>query len=237
MFYKGINLNNILWDYQSGDRWSASSRAYDLFGSSLFDGITVSISDIDWCQAIYNDKYPNEVYLIQAVDFDDSDWMEAKRLVKDTIEVKQRASIRNEIISAKEEDQDKIRNQESLIRALESCNGQVTMACRTAKIPKSKYLFWVETDKIFRDRVVEVRDRVLDDVSFTLIQNAKDGDIHSIKYFMDANAKDRGYGNGGNKQDNLISDESVDLNRLSIEEQQQLLTLIEKAKPNIKQIG
>jgi hypothetical protein len=231
MFYKNINLNNILCDVSNGNRWSASSRAYELFSDSLCSGTTISA--LPWIDLIYQEDHPSEVYLVQSVDWNDSDWIEVKRIVKDSIEVKQKSSIREALLSVKEDTESRDKQQSALINALMKSNGQVAMACRAANLPMSQYKYWMKSDAIFRDRVIEVRERVLDEVSFALINNAKDGDIHSIKYFMDANAKDRGYGDsktGGNKINS--ENESLDLNKLSIEEQEQLLRLIDKAKPD-----
>ena len=60
--YKGINLFNIIQDYETAELWSASSRAYELFGSSLSDNQTTHpVAGIDWLFVVRHPEHPTTV--------------------------------------------------------------------------------------------------------------------------------------------------------------------------------
>lgn len=231
MFYNGINLHNIIRDCNTFEMWSASERAYELFGANLdLEQTKVNVGDFQWAEVVYNSKFHTELFLIINVDWDEADWIKVKSLKSKAIQVGKNNSLKNQLSFP---DESVVRKEEQTIflRALSTTNGMLTKASKVSKIPLSKYRQWISSDTLFKEAVSEISNSVLDDVESALINEATEGNTHAIKYFLDARATDRGYGEKGSAI--VEEQQSLDLSLLSLEEQKHLSKLLEKAQPKI----
>lgn len=246
MFYKGINVYSIILDVNTGNRWSGSKRAYELFGKNLYRGTAINVPGVDWINVIYNPKFPSEVYTVNNVDWEAEDFIEAKYIAGEVNNFTAKQSLRkslggiDESISLVDTDHDRItQDKQRFLNSLSRNKGQITKACKSASVSAKIYKDWLITDSEFAESVNFISNEIKDNIEFSLISNAEDGDINSIKYFMDSRAKDRGYGDQKDYriQKALESQETedgldeLDLSLLSYEEQCTLNELIIKAQP------
>lgn len=232
MYWKNIPLSQIIQDSRTGVFWSGNRKAYELFGSDLnYRGEDVMISGV-------LKKFP-EIRIISrngfhffmySVDWEQSDWLEAKRLSAGTVEFDSRLQIK-EAFTALTSDVRK--RQEDFISALVDSNGMLNHAKRNAGVSTDEYQKWMN-DRAFSDMIAEVRELLIDDIEGELIKSCKAGDSFSIKYFLDHRAKDRGYGKDAVEKKHEESPLNLDL--LTYDEQEQLKFLLTKAQ-QIQQIG
>ena len=236
MFYKGINLFEIILDVNSSERFSGSKRAYELFGDDLTQGFSEELPSAQWVSSIYNESSPHELYLIHNVDWSASEIIEAKRIASEINESIAASTLRKALggLSVAESARvDESKDKDRFIVALERTKGAVTKACKNSGVSRKTFNRWMEIDPDFRDAVDFVANEIKDNIEFTLISNAEDGDINSIKYFMDARAKERGYGkiDKSSVADNDTELEDLDLSLLTYDEQCTLSELLTKAQP------
>jgi len=231
MFFQGVNLTEIVYDVNTGYHWSASPRAYEIFGKNLTSYDEIS-TEIDWVSLAVNKAHPLEVFMITNVEWDQSEWIKAKNLASKQIELKEIGKKRESLINSRiieELKEDETQRKAYFLQELLRQNGMLTKACRESETPMAEYRTWMQSDQDFVQAVEEIKDSILDDVESKLISNAKSGNDFAIKYFMDARGTDRGYG----KSAGAKSEESgeLDLSLLTYEEQTTLHGLLSKAQP------
>jgi len=236
MFYKGINLSEIIYDINTGFYWSSSRRAYELFGKHLTRFTEVK-TDIDWITLATSEKYVNEVYMIINVEWSKEDWIKAKNLASREIEIvelgkKKESFIASGILS--DEQEIELKQKQKFLKWLLDSKGMLTKACRKAQIPMQQYRSWMQSDADFVQAVTEVRDTIMDSVEEKLIESAEEGYMPAISYFLDARGKDRGYGKTTGDKEQESSE--LDLSLLTYQEQEQLQILLIKAQPKSKQV-
>jgi hypothetical protein len=57
-----------------------------------------------------------------------------------------------------------------ILEALELSHGIVTIACKSADLPRSTYYNWLETDKEFKESVTEIQETAIDFVEGKLME-------------------------------------------------------------------
>jgi len=82
---------------------------------------------------------------------------------------------------------------ETLLKALESSLGVVTVACKQADIPRSTYYKWLNEDKEFAKEVKEIENIALDFGESQLHAQMKDGNTSATIFFLKTKGKKRGY--------------------------------------------
>lgn len=235
MLYDEVNINNIIHDVDTNELWSADSRAYDLFGAFLTDNqIVVAVPELPWLQVVYSEDYPSEVYFKLSVDWDKADWVKVKAMKSKAVELTQSSVVTEAVKSATvvaDQDAERTNEQTAFLRGLAKNNGMLTKASRSSKVPMSKYRLWMQTDMLFKEAVEEVGQVIIDNVESALVDEATEGDVNAIKYFLDARATERGYGKGDKVAETL--DHELDLTQLELSEQQELARLLEKCQPKL----
>lgn len=86
---------------------------------------------------------------------------------------------------------------ERFLAAFEKKYGNVRMACFAVGMPRSTYYFWRSSDPDFAGAVVDTLEAVKDNVESQLIligTGAKEGNAVALLCWLNARAKDRGYG-------------------------------------------
>ena len=229
MIFKGVSLDCIIHVYSTGERFSASRRAYELFGTDLIGSEELSIRKVDWCSVMV--KSP-EVYLVVVVDWNAGEVLEAKGLIGKESEFAGRGKLK-EVFEGDSDDKAKVLLQSHFLQCLEKNNGMLARSFRDSKVSRSVYAKWLQTDSDFSQAIFEIRETVKDDVEGALITQAKNGDGNSQRFFLEKQSSDRGY---GKLESSVIEDKSeLDLSLLSYAEQTMLQNLVEKATP--KMIG
>ena len=234
-FYKGISLEQIVHDVSSSQRWSGSRRAYELFGNDLSTGEHKS-TELPWISLMYNPNYPCEVYAVHNVQWTHEEFMTAKAIVSSDIEIKDRTSTRNtmrELGLIKDPSED--RKKAKFLMLLEETNGSIMKVCKATGIVKRSYDNWMIHDADFRDRVMLIRESIKDSVESALIQSALDGDSNNQRFFLERQARDRGYGKHEATNQDSQGHQNIDLTKLTTEEQEVFLTLLHKVQ--VVQIG
>ena len=82
---------------------------------------------------------------------------------------------------------------ESLLKALESSLGVVTVACKTADVPRSTYYKWLNEDKEFAKQVQDIENIALDFGESQLHKQIGDGSTSATIFFLKTKGKRRGY--------------------------------------------
>ena len=82
---------------------------------------------------------------------------------------------------------------EALLNALEKSLGVVTIAGKTAEIPRSTYYRYMKEDPEFAKEVEDIKQAQIDYVEGQLIKNISDGKETSIIFYLKSKARDRGY--------------------------------------------
>tara|TARA_R110002020_G_scaffold84876_1_gene209875 strand:+ start:2425 stop:2778 length:354 start_codon:yes stop_codon:yes gene_type:complete len=82
---------------------------------------------------------------------------------------------------------------ETMLKALESSLGVVTVACKQADIPRSTYYKWLNEDKEFAKEVKEIENIALDFGESQLHAQMKDGNTSATIFFLKTKGKKRGY--------------------------------------------
>lgn len=87
-----------------------------------------------------------------------------------------------------------VRRKDILIKTLDQELGNIKAACRKAKIDRKTFYNYYEADEEFRDKVIEIREGIKDDVISNWMRDIIDGkDIPGRIFWAKTQAKDRGY--------------------------------------------
>ena len=82
---------------------------------------------------------------------------------------------------------------EALLTALEKSLGVVTIACKTANIPRSTYYKWLKDDEDFKQQVKEIENVALDFAESQLHQQIQDNSTAATIFYLKTKGKGRGY--------------------------------------------
>ena len=82
---------------------------------------------------------------------------------------------------------------EAMLQALENSLGVVTVACKSANIPRSTYYKWLKEDKEFADQVKEIENIALDFAESQLHSQIKNGSTPATIFYLKTKGKKRGY--------------------------------------------
>jgi len=82
---------------------------------------------------------------------------------------------------------------ESILKALESSLGVVTVACKKADIPRSTYYKWLKEDKDFALAVEDIVNIALDFAESQLHSQIGDGNTSATIFYLKTKGKKRGY--------------------------------------------
>jgi hypothetical protein len=82
---------------------------------------------------------------------------------------------------------------ESILQALESSLGVVTVACKAADVPRSTYYKWLNEDEEFAKQVQDIENIALDFGESQLHQQIGDGNTSATIFFLKTKGKRRGY--------------------------------------------
>jgi len=233
MFYDGVNLSEIVYDVNTGYYWSGSKIPYSLFGEHLTDNIKLVDTEVEWVRlAMTLNESSDQVFMVCHVSWTQSEWIKAKAIVNRQIELKDIGQKKELLLEAgliTSYDQDESDVKGDFIDALLQANGMLSKACAETRIPSSKYKTWVMNDQDFAQAIEEVRESIKDKIEGKLIDNAVKGDDSAIMYFLNARARDRGYGKVSAEKVDEGGD--LDLTLLTYEEQDTLHKLLIKAQP------
>jgi len=82
---------------------------------------------------------------------------------------------------------------ESMLDALEKSLGVVTVACKSADVPRSTYYKWLKEDEEFSKAVKEIENIALDFAESQLHTQMKDGNTSATIFYLKTKGKKRGY--------------------------------------------
>ena len=82
---------------------------------------------------------------------------------------------------------------EAMLKALENSLGVVTIACKSANIPRSTYYKWLKEDEDFSKAVKEIENIALDFAESQLHSQMKDGSTSATIFYLKTKGKKRGY--------------------------------------------
>jgi len=82
---------------------------------------------------------------------------------------------------------------EAMLKALENSLGVVTVACKSADIPRSTYYKWLKEDEDFSQAVKEIENIALDFAESQLHSQMKDGSTSATIFYLKTKGKKRGY--------------------------------------------
>ena len=82
---------------------------------------------------------------------------------------------------------------ESILKALESSLGVVTVACKSADVPRSTYYKWLNEDEEFAKQVQDIENIALDFGESQLHKQIGDGNTSATIFFLKTKGKKRGY--------------------------------------------
>ena len=82
---------------------------------------------------------------------------------------------------------------DSVLKALESSLGVVTVACKAADVPRSTYYKWLKEDEEFATAVKDIENIALDFGESQLHSQMKDGNTSATIFFLKTKGKKRGY--------------------------------------------
>ena len=82
---------------------------------------------------------------------------------------------------------------ESILKALESSLGVVTVACKSADVPRSTYYKWLNEDEDFAIAVRDIENIALDFGESQLHKQIGDGNTSATIFFLKTKGKRRGY--------------------------------------------
>ena len=83
---------------------------------------------------------------------------------------------------------------ELFLTLLGSQRGNITNTCEATGVSRQTYYDWREQDPKFRARLATVTEERIDMVEDALLLAIQSMDVTAIRYFLDAQAKSRGYG-------------------------------------------
>ena len=82
---------------------------------------------------------------------------------------------------------------ESMLDALEKSLGVVTVACKSANVPRSTYYKWLNEDEDFKAAVKDIENIALDFGESQLHKQIGDGNTSATIFFLKTKGKRRGY--------------------------------------------
>ena len=82
---------------------------------------------------------------------------------------------------------------ESILKALENSLGVVTVACKTADVPRSTYYKWLNEDEDFATAVKDIENIALDFGESQLHKQIGDGNTAATIFFLKTKGKRRGF--------------------------------------------
>ena len=82
---------------------------------------------------------------------------------------------------------------ESILKSLEKSLGVVTMACKSADVPRSTYYKWLNEDEEFAKAVKDIENIALDFGESQLHKQIGDGNTSATIFFLKTKGKKRGY--------------------------------------------
>ncbi len=82
---------------------------------------------------------------------------------------------------------------ESMLDALEKSLGVVTVACKSASVPRSTYYKWLKEDEDFAKAVKDIENIALDFGESQLHKQIGDGNTSATIFFLKTKGKKRGY--------------------------------------------
>ena len=82
---------------------------------------------------------------------------------------------------------------ESILKALESSLGVVTVACKSADVPRSTYYKWLNEDEDFAKAVKDIENIALDFGESQLHKQIRNGNTSATIFFLKTKGKKRGY--------------------------------------------
>lgn len=134
-----------------------------------------------------------------------------------------------------------VRDEEDIIVAINLAGGKVGTASRLLGYGNPSSLYSrIQNSKLLRQVVLDAREDTIDHAEDALQVAIDEGDVRAITYFLDRQAKDRGYGvdkaliNVNVTQNNL----TLDMSALSDAEVKQLEELVIKASaPKLLEAG
>ena len=100
---------------------------------------------------------------------------------------------------------------ESILDALEKSLGVVTVACKTADIPRSTYYKWLNEDENFAKAVKDIENIALDFGESQLHKQIGEGNTSATIFFLKTKGKKRGYVER-NELDLISGDEPIKIN-------------------------
>lgn len=125
-------------------------------------------------------------------------------------------------------EEDKKRNKERLLKALEASLGVVTDACKKVKLSRQTFYKYLKEDPDFKAAVLELEEVALDTAESALFNQIKEGNVTSIIFYLKTKGRRRGYverqeisgPDGGPVQTEALN--SLNLEKLSLDELKQL---------------
>jgi|TARA_R100000084_G_C4652093_1_gene150427 hypothetical protein len=82
---------------------------------------------------------------------------------------------------------------ESILKALESSLGVVTVACKSVNVPRSTFYKWLKEDEEFAKQVRDIENIALDFAESQLHSQIKDGSTSATIFYLKTKGKRRGY--------------------------------------------
>jgi len=82
---------------------------------------------------------------------------------------------------------------ESILKALESSLGVVTVACKSVDVPRSTFYKWLKEDEEFAKQVRDIENIALDFAESQLHSQIKDGSTSATIFYLKTKGKRRGY--------------------------------------------
>ena len=136
--------------------------------------------------------------------------------------------------------EDKKRNKERLLKALEASLGVVTDACKKVKLSRQTFYKYLKEDPDFKAAVLELEEVALDTAESALFNQIKEGNVTSIIFYLKTKGRRRGYverqeisgPDGGPVQTEALN--SLNLEKLSLDELKQLEKIF---RPGLKNWG
>lgn len=83
--------------------------------------------------------------------------------------------------------------QEAFLNVFEDSNCQVYTASKKIGVTPSTVYYWMREDSEFAEKVVDIREKLLDFAEVQLMKNIKEGKETSLIFFLKCQGKHRGY--------------------------------------------
>lgn len=84
-------------------------------------------------------------------------------------------------------------HKKAIIEALEKTLGVVTEACKKARVGRTTYYGWLESDKEFAKKVKSIEDVAIDFAETALHDQIREGNPTSTIFYLKTKGKKRGY--------------------------------------------